>query len=315
MSHSLRSIPAHPDRKTLSHRLRILIDLTKARVTSVVTLSAATGYCLAAREVRPDIWVPLLGTFLLACGASALNEWQESDVDARMRRTRNRPIPAGRIEPTTALGMAILLILTGLSVLTVNPAHAHRLLVLGGLTLVWYNGVYTYLKRIWAFAVVPGSLIGAIPPVIGYVAGGGAVSDPLILLVASFFFLWQIPHFWLLLLMVGEQYERAGLPTLTRVFTRAQIGRITFMWILATAIGGMSFPVLLRTDVDLALAWKLVLVLASIWLAAKSSIVLRATADNDSTFRRAFVQINAYVLVVMLCLSLNALGLTWNGTF
>ena len=312
MSHSLDSIPAETDRRTPAHWLRLLIDLTKTRVTLAVTLSTATGYCLAARELRSDLWIPLLGTFLLACGGSALNEWQESDIDARMRRTRTRPIPAGRIDPSTALGVAILLILLGFSVLTVNPAHADRLLVLGSLTLVWYNGVYTYLKRVWAFAVVPGSLIGAIPPVIGYVAGGGALLDPLILLVASFFLLWQIPHFWLLLLMIGEQYEQAGLPTLTRVFARPQLGRITFIWILATAISGMTLPMLVRADVGLVLPWNAVIVLASIWLAVKASIVLRTTANNTPPFRRAFLQINVYALVVMVCLSLSALGVTWD---
>jgi protoheme IX farnesyltransferase len=167
--------------------------------------------------------------------------------------------------------------------------------------------VYTYLKRVTAFAVVPGALIGAIPPIMGYVSAGGSLHDPAILLVAMFFFLWQIPHFWLLLLMLGDEYREAGLPTVTGRFARPQLQRISFVWVLATAASGLAFMALNRADI--ALPWSLGLVGASVWLAAGAGAILRVSGADDGgrQFRRAFWQINAYAVMVMVCLSLNAL--------
>ncbi len=288
--------------------LRIFLELTKARITIAVTLTTATGYFLAAGRIESAIWMPLLGVLLLAGGSSVLNHCQDARIDARMTRTRNRPIPAGRIERSTALFLAGLLILLGSSVLSSVPGDPYMLLLLGVVAVFWYNVVYTYLKRVTAFAVVPGALIGAIPPVIGYVAAGGGPLDPPILLLALFFFLWQIPHFWLLLLMCGDQYAEAGLPTLTRVFSRRQLLHITFMWIVATAVGGLAFPTLAR-DI-MAVPWSLALVCGSCWLVGRTMTMLRPPREKPDglIFRRAFMQINAYALVVMICLTMSALG-------
>jgi len=288
--------------------VQAILELTKLRITAAVTLTTATGYFLAARRLEGDIWLPLLGVFVLACGSAALNQWQERDIDARMHRTRNRPIPSGRIDSSSALFLSIVLILLGFYCLSSVKTDGRLLLILGGLALLWYNGVYTYLKRVTAFAVVPGALVGAIPPCIGYVSAGGSLHDPGILLVALFFFIWQIPHFWLLLLMIGTEYREAGLPSVTGRFTQAQLARITFMWLLATAASAMAFPAL--NHAGARLPWSAVLVVASLWLAAKATKILRAAEDADDgpPIRRAFRQVNVFALMVMICLSLGALG-------
>jgi protoheme IX farnesyltransferase len=176
-------------------------------------------------------------------------------------------------------------------------------MALGALALVWYNGVYTYLKRITAFAVVPGAVIGAIPPVMGFVAAGGHWSDPAILLVAGFFFLWQIPHFWLLSLLFDEQYRKAGLPTPTDIFDRSQQLRLTTSWMLAAAGAGMALSAgILDPMGPIA---KIALILSSIWLGYRAVHLLASHPDGPAPIRRAFIQINAYVLVVMACLSLG----------
>jgi len=287
--------------------VRVILELTKVRITAAVMLTAATGYILAARRIELQMWMPLLGVFALASGSAALNQWQESKIDARMKRTCGRPIPAGRIDPMWALFFSVLLILVGSFLLTSVPENANALLALGGMALFWYNGVYTYLKRVTAFAVVPGALIGAIPPIMGYLSAGGSLDDPAILLVAMFIFIWQIPHFWLLLLMLGDEYREAGLPTVTARFSRPQLQRISFMWILATAAGGLAFTAVNR--VGIALPWTLGLVIASFWLAARAATILRGSVadDNRPQFRRAFWQINLYAVMVMACLSLGAL--------
>jgi protoheme IX farnesyltransferase len=287
--------------------LSMLLDLTRARITVAVTFTTATGHFLGAGHVAADLWIPVLGVFLLASGSSALNQWQDRRIDALMERTRRRPIPSGHIEGATAVFLAILLIGFGASLLASVKGNTNLLLMLGAFAIVWYNGVYTYLKRITAFAVVPGALIGAVPPVIGFVAAGGDLSNPLIVLVAAFFFVWQIPHFWLILLMSGSQYAAAGLPTLTSLFSRRQILRMTSMWLLATAAAGLVLPTV--APGELALPWKLTIVIASIWLAGRAMSILGLQKDDESrlTFRPAFIRVNVYALIVMLCLSLNAL--------
>lgn len=287
--------------------LSMLLDLTRARITIAVTFTTATGHFLGAGHVAADLWIPLLGVFLLASGSSALNQWQDRRIDALMERTRQRPVPAGHIDGATAIFLAILLIGLGASLLASAGGDSNLLLLLGAFSLVWYNGVYTYLKRITAFAVVPGALIGAVPPIIGFVAAGGNMSNPLIVLVAAFFFVWQIPHFWLILLMCGDQYAAAGLPTLMNLFSRRQILRMTSMWLLATAAAGLVLPTV--APGELALPWKLAIVIASVWLAGRAFSILGLASDdaNRLTFKPAFIRVNIYALIVMLCLSLNAL--------
>jgi protoheme IX farnesyltransferase len=287
-------------------RFKDILALAKLPITAAVTLTTATGWFLAGGRPEWKIFYALLGVFLLACGAAALNQCQEIKTDRRMKRTANRPLPAGRLRVSVALFLAGLLILLGLYFLSSTEKNVALLIGLGAFAVFWYNGVYTYLKRITAFAVIPGALLGAIPPVIGWAAAGGDPLDPLILLIAAFFFVWQIPHFWLLLLMHGEQYAEAGLPTLTRVFSRRQLLRITFMWVMSVAVAGTILPALARDAV--AWSWALAIVCASVWLGLKSLALLRPSRQSDpKAFLRAFLQINIYALLTMLCLSLTAL--------
>jgi heme o synthase len=281
--------------------LGTLCELTKVRITVVVTLSVATGYLLFAETVSREIVLPLLGTFLLACGAAALNQVQEAPLDARMPRTRNRPIPAGAIGRDWALLIAIALIGAGLTTLASIERHTLTLLALGALAIVWYNGVYVALKRWTSFAVIPGALIGAIPPVIGWVSAGGLVTDPAAMTLATFFFIWQIPHFWLLLIWYGDQYEAAGLPSLTATFTPPQLARITSVWILAVA----TFGVLMGATEGRHLPWNALIVVASLWLAA-SALQLLAVKRIDDLALPAFVRINVYALIMMAALVGNA---------
>jgi protoheme IX farnesyltransferase len=281
--------------------LRVIRELTKLEISLVVTLSAATGYFLFTETFSPGVLLPMGGVLLLAFGASALNQVEEARSDGRMERTRGRPIPAGRIPREWALFLAFAFIGAGLYLLASVETHVTVLLALGVLALLWYNGVYVLLKRYTAFAAVPGSLVGAIPPVMGWVAGGGLASDPTILGLAFFFGVWQIPHFWLLAVRFRRDYEKAGLPSLSRVFSEAQIGRITAVWILAVAALG----ILMGIGERVGLPWRLGMLAASLWLAAMAIRIL-ADRKNLSLARPAFRRINVYVLLVMVCLVGNA---------
>jgi protoheme IX farnesyltransferase len=277
----------------MRHWAGIVLELAKVRIAILATASAATGYLLVARAFSPAILPTVAGVFLLAAGAGALNQVQERDLDALMHRTMKRPIPTGRIGAGAALAVAVALLAAGSAFLSGNLVAV----VLGAVTVVWYNGVYTPLKRVSAFAAIPGGVVGAIPPVIGWVAGGGGPADPRILAVAFFFFVWQVPHFWLLLLRIGDDYARAGLPTLTRVFTRPQFARIIYVWMIATAVACVSMPLF---GVSPAVWTQAGLVAASLWLAWHGTHMVRSNGEV-----LAFHQINLYALMVISLLSLS----------
>jgi heme o synthase len=282
--------------------VRDLASLTKIWIAAASTLSTATGYLAASNSWQPKLLSATLGTFLLAMGACALNEWQEREIDGRMARTRHRPLPAGSLRPLTALAIAAGLVAAGTSLL----AAFHRPVtpLLGLAAVLWYNGVYTHLKRLTAFAVVPGAVIGALPPVIGWTAGGGSALDPRILALAFFFFVWQVPHFWLLLFMHGGEYSAAGLPTLTAVLTAAQLRRLTVVWTLITAGSVLLLPLYALAT---STAGRLFSPLVSLWLVVVAQRLMRAPETVDS-YRAAFHGINLGALVVMGLLAVEALA-------
>lgn len=212
--------------------IKIIFELCKVRISLPIALSALTGYVLMAGRIGSDGWLLTLGVFLMSCSSSALNHFQEYKTDALMPRTKNRPIPSGRITPGFAFLIAALFFILGAFVLLQNfPIIAFGISVA---TLISYNLIYTPLKKVTAFAVVPGSLVGALPPYIGWLAANGSIQDTRIFWVALFFFIGQIPHFWLLLLMFGNDYQVAGYPSLNQLFSEQQIKRLSFTWILAT---------------------------------------------------------------------------------
>jgi len=278
---------------TIRERVALVLELGKVRIAVLSTASALTGWLLAARAFSVAMLPAMAGVFLLAAGAGALNQYQERDLDALMLRTMRRPIPSGRMRARTALAVALVMVAAGAVCLVSNPVA----MLLGVFTVIWYNGVYTPLKRVSAFAAIPGGLVGAVPPVIGWTMGGGDPADPRILAVAFFFFVWQVPHFWLLLLRIGDDYVRAGLPTLTQVFTRRQLSRIIYVWMIATAVACMSMPMFgLPSPV-----WALVgLAAASLWLGWHATTMVRSHGQV-----LAFHQINLYALLVIAMLSLS----------
>ncbi len=179
----------------------------------------------------------MLGIFLLAAGASALNQYQEWPHDELMERTKKRPIPLRTLNTSDALRYATLLIIGG-SLLLLYFSNS-TCFVLGLFNVIWYNGLYTYLKRKTAFAVVPGALTGAIPVLMGWTAAGGGIFDPVALFLSFFLFIWQMPHFWLLMLKYGDQYRNAGFPVLNDLFTNIQLKTIVMAWLLASSAASL----------------------------------------------------------------------------
>jgi len=150
---------------------KLFMELSKVRITFAVALTTLVGYLMKSGSFDSRLWVTVGGLFLLACGSAALNQYQEYEEDAQMKRTQDRPIPSGRISPSNALLFAIGLVVLGSAILYFFSGFLA--MQLGVLTLIWYNAIYTPLKKKTAFAVIPGSFIGAFPPMVGYAAAGG----------------------------------------------------------------------------------------------------------------------------------------------
>ncbi|HVP13308.1 MAG TPA: heme o synthase [Phycisphaerae bacterium] len=187
--------------------------LTRARLASLVLFTTVAGYLLGitGSVVWSKLLSTLIGTGLTALAANAFNQWMEMHVDARMPRTRNRPLPAGAISPHSALAVALGMMLAGLILLklAVNGPSAF----LAAMTAVIYLAAYTPLKTRTSLCTLVGAVCGAIPPVIGWTAATGRVEGPAVIL-GAILLVWQVPHFLALAWLYREDYGRSGFRTL-----------------------------------------------------------------------------------------------------
>ncbi|MEI7503394.1 MAG: protoheme IX farnesyltransferase [Paludibacter sp.] len=276
--------------------LNSIPSLIKYKVSIAVTFTAITGYIVYTGHFDFPLVYLILGVFFLASGSSALNECQESKYDAKMPRTMNRPIPTGKLSLIQALIISTLFCLVGLFILYISFGKVTALL--GVLNLVWYNLIYTYLKRVTSFAVVPGSLVGAIPAFMGWTAGGGYVFETTIIFIAFYMFIWQIPHFWLLMLKYGKEYEDAGFKTINQAVHPQNLKLVIFAWVVATSFSSIIVPLFL---VCISLPFFLMIFLLNLGFIA---IFTKLSFGNvaELNFRKSFVSINLYMMIFMIML-------------
>jgi len=283
----------------LNHSLKIFIELSKVKIPFAVSISSLTGYLVFSGVFDFGAFLSTLGVFLLASGSAALNQYQEYRYDAMMKRTRQRPIPSGRFSVSGTLIFSILVSAGGAAILLFGSNLTACLI--GLLTLLWYNGIYTPMKRKTAYAVLAGAFVGAFPPMIGWTAAGGYVFATEILLIASLLFIWQVPHFILLLLKFGKEYEVAGFSSMTSYFSEGQLKKLIFVWILATAFAVMIIPVAGVISSKIIIA---ALLMSSIWLVVTFYLLMRKQEFN---LRQAFMQINLFLLLVLILFSVDSL--------
>lgn len=218
------------------------LDLTKFRVSVAVALSAFAGYVLFDQSISFNLFVFTLGLMFIIGASSALNHIQERKLDILMPRTQNRPLPAKLLTLNEAIGITMALLLAGSGILII--AFSYQVWLGSLFATFWYNGIYTPLKRKTPYAIIPGSVVGAIPPFIGYAAAGGSVFDKPILILAAFFFVGQIPHFWLLMKKYRNDYKKAGFPVITEKLDEKQINRMIITWMAAGIATGLLVSVL-----------------------------------------------------------------------
>ncbi len=190
------------------------LELTKPRISLMVVLTTAAGFVLASPPPLDWVllWHALLGTALVASGASALNQVVERHTDALMRRTANRPIPAGRLDVDKALLFGLMISIVGVAYLGILVNWLTALL--GALTLGSYVLIYTPLKRRSSVSTLVGAVPGAAPPVMGCTAVTGEL-DLLAGILFAILFLWQMPHFLAIAWLYRSDYEQGGFPMLT----------------------------------------------------------------------------------------------------
>jgi len=209
--------------------------LAKIPLCLLIGLSALFGFFLADSALSSRAFFTGAGLFLLAAGAATLNSIQEIHLDDRFERTRKRPLPCGTVSCRYAWIQAILLFGMGWVVLfSVTESGFPLRVTLFALLL--YNGIYTPLKTKTVLAIIPGAVCGALVPYIGWLIGGGGKTAFESLLLIALMVLWQIPHFWLILLRYRDDYQKGVIPNLFQHLREAAIRRLFITW-----IGGLVF--------------------------------------------------------------------------
>ena len=284
--------------------------LLKPRVMTLVVFTGLIGLLIAPGHLNPILAFTAVLCIAVAAGAcGAINMWYDRDIDAVMRRTRNRPIPAGRIEPGAALGFGVTLAVGAVIMmgLAVNIAAASVL----ALSIAFYVFVYTmWLKRRTPQNIVIGGAAGAFPPVIGWAAVTGSVDlVPLVLFAIVFF--WTPPHFWSLALFANSDYQRAGVPMLPVVAgakaTRRHIVAYTLLLVplsLAPWLIGFSGPVYGVSALVLGLGF-----IASVFrVASDRQDAAGVSLTNDAPARMAFKFSIIYLFVLFAALAVDRLA-------
>jgi heme o synthase len=233
------------------------VALLKPRVMSLVVFTALVGLLVAPVAVNPVVgFVSILFVALGAGASGALNMWWDADIDAVMKRTRNRPVPAGKVQPGEALGIGAAL--SGIAIVMLGLAANFAAAGLLAFTIFFYAVVYSmWLKRATPQNIVIGGAAGAFPPMIGWAIATGGVSYES-LLMFMLIFMWTPPHFWALALFMKEDYHTAGVPMLTvthgRKSTRVHILAYTALLCpvgIACALSGIGGPFTLAVAVVL----------------------------------------------------------------
>jgi len=272
--------------------------VTKFVLSFAVSLSALFAYIMAKGEIGLDMLLATFAVLLVAMGVSTLNQVQEYKSDAKMDRTKNRPIASGRMTPQNGL-------ILGIALIVLAMVFIYLLLGLTGVNIfmfafIWYNAMYTPLKKKSALAVVPGAILGVIPPAIGWLVAGHTLLELEFIALALYFFIWQVPHFWLLVMLFHGDYKDGGYPTAMRLFGQASLQRLTFVWLMFTIQAGVFLVWAFQVYTITAF----LCVLVGIW-AFISAFELLKERFQLTDARAVFWKINAAFLLIVILLSID----------
>ena len=286
--------------------MKHFFSLTKLPLSFGVALSCLLSFFIASGAYMPIILPVVLAVLLLSMSICALNEVQEVQLDAKMERTKNRPLVTKAISINQALTIIMVLM---------APAFALIYQSLGligfnilALSLIFYNGIYTPLKQKTAFAVVPGALLGISAPALGWLAGGGTLLDYDFMALALMMFVWQMPHFWLLTLMYYEDYQRAKFPLAIELFGKLGLIRVTFIWYLLTLLAGVALIYAVYPQNLIVLTLSVVATLYYIYQSLKLLNTHKLKTKKD--YKKFFMDLNIFVMIIMILLAIDRVFFT-----
>jgi protoheme IX farnesyltransferase len=266
-----------------------LLNLTKSEIVLLEAITLAAGFFIGQSLESSIPWLRfllvLVGVSSLALGSGALNQIQEREEDSHMDRTRNRPLPSGRLPLALAIGVTLFLFALGIA------------------CLISYNGLYTmWWKRKLAFAAIPGAIPGALPILIGFQAAVNDLHDIRGYYLFGVLFFWQMPHFWVLALKYSNDYDQGGFPTLP-VSRGSQVTRFQItLWCLAYAAFGLLSALFFPTGIIGVLGSLLI----SSWLLFE--LVRFLKQPEQKTWLRFFLSIN-FSLILILYLAVISMDL------
>jgi len=279
--------------------IRLHLDLMKIPLSLLISISAVFGFILRKDAIDASLFMTAAGVFALACGGAVLNNFQDRHIDRLFLRTKDRPLPAGHLLPCRALILSAALIPSGLSVLYLID-HNIKLSALGGMAILLYNGVYTPYKHRTFLALVAGAF---------WAAAGGDMLSTRIWVIMMIFGFWQLPHFWLVLLRHWPDYRKSPLPNILWRFSRRQVEKIVFIWIINFAILLFAVPVVyMRTGHSIG--WIIACAAISLMIIAALSILLPGVKHD---YHRLFICLNGTIFFVMITIISDSVFRAWPG--
>jgi len=285
-------------KKKMTGKLKSLFELIKLPLCLYIAFSAIFGFVIAEHDFSFDALAIGFYVMLLAWGCAVLNNIQDKAYDASFTRTCNRVLPSKKLKDKTALIISLSCIISGLLGLlffSINRNQSIEPFLYGILALVFYNFLYTLMKKHTLLAIIPGAISGMLPPLIGWSAAGAETLDQKIIIVMMILGLWQIPHFFLILLKSGRDPEDTKYPNFKNVFSTTDLKLQILIWCGLYSLS-MFFYLILERGESIFLS-------AIIALNALSIILLTMTIikDNhkDSVYNKAFAAINISLLIFM----------------
>ncbi len=268
------------------------LRLIKFPLSLTVAAASLAGYLVQTPRIDSASNVLFLSVLLLACGCGCLNNYQDRFLDRCFSRTKDRPLPANKIFPGLAVVLSAVLISFGLYGLY---GQSLTLFFLGLLAVYCYNLLYTPLKRRTMWAMLPGIVCGMLPPWMGWLAAGGEPLSIKIWFIMAIFVIWQMPHFWLLLLANDSDYAKTDIPNILAHLLNAQLKRILLVWVVGFAVLTLCLPLVQMVQTNSAF---LALAINAAGLILVFCILL-FSKKRLSSYRALFIHLNLAVLICM----------------
>lgn len=270
------------------------MSLLKFHLSLAIALSGLAGFLIYTPQMSSEAALLFFSLLFLSAGCGGLNNIQDRKFDARFLRTQNRPLPSGMIRLSHAKLLSGQAVFMGFLGLSASPRP--EILFLGLLALFCYNGLYTPLKRITAWAMLPGVVCGILPVYMGWRAAGGPLMSTPIIFLLILLALWQLPHFWLLVLVHKQDYRKEPAPpNLLNLLSFQQLERISLVWMSSVAGVMLLFPLVRLIQHPILIAG----IIANAALLLMVSFKINLTRPTANTHLRQFAWLNITVFVAL----------------